>query len=126
MAASDIAWATDAVFVNGSSPGADTKVEPSSAVKAEGNCPGLPVPAQRLNWWMNAVGNEVSTLETGLAAVNDLINFPSPIARVSVLPISNGRPSISAGLAAWDCAYWFTARANSSILQFTLGPLPQG
>lgn len=48
-------WATDTNFSSGPESGNATKVEPSGGAKAQGQVPGQPYRAQRVNWLWNLI-----------------------------------------------------------------------
>ena len=61
--ASQPTWATDTNYTNGPDVGTATKVAPSGAIQAEGHVPATKAAPQRMNWWMNLVGQWTTWLE---------------------------------------------------------------
>jgi len=78
-------WATDANFTNGGVgiAGTPTKVAPSGPVQAEGNVPGTPLPAQRLNWFQNLVGGWTAWL-SAIIDSSEEHTYQTPKARTNI------------------------------------------
>lgn len=118
--AADIQWATDANFTNGVDAGTPTKVEPSVGVKAEGHVPGTPLPAQRLNWHLNAIGEVIADLE-------GTITLSPAVARSTAISLAGASPETAAGVLKWERGETaWTALANNSQLHIPMPRLPSG
>lgn len=120
MAISDIQWATDTNFTNGPDVGTPTKVEPSAGVKAEGHVPGTILPAQRLNWHLNRLGEEASYVDDVLNADVNHYTKSGKLRQAWFMATTLQRGISSAGAPQWGLTTELRSEVNQALLFFDL------